>query len=415
MTFSFNTALSGLNAQSKALNVVGNNIANANTVGFRSSSITFADIFASAQGVRLNGAGNALQIGNGVSVGSIHTNFEQGSLKESGSPLHAAIQGNGFFVVKNPDGTSGYTRAGDFTVDNKGYLVASNGGQVQGYPAQGGVVTEGAPPTAVQIPIGQMLAPKVTSQATLRMNLNSSAATDSVFHAPMQVYDSRGTARTLDLVFTKQADGSFQMKGTLDGKDVQVNGGATLGFTFDTDGNLTAPDSLTITPDQSELNGAALPSIDIKLQEKNADGSPGEFNIRSFAGPSTVSATTQDGYSSGELNGARIDQDGLIYGVFSNGQSRVIGQFAIATFNAAEGLERSGGNMFSETIGSGAATIGVPGAGGRGLIAGGYLEQSNVNITNEFVDLIEAQRGFQANSRVITTLNQTLQDLMQIV
>ena len=132
MTFSFNTSLSGLNANSNALNVVGNNIANANTIGFRSSSITFADIFASSHGARLNGAGNSMQIGNGVRTGAIHTNFQQGNLNESGSPLHAAIQGNGFFVVKNADGTCGYTRAGDFTVNNQGFLVASNGGQVQG-------------------------------------------------------------------------------------------------------------------------------------------------------------------------------------------------------------------------------------------------------------------------------------------
>lgn len=421
MTFSFNTALSGLNASSNALNVVGNNIANANTTGFRSSSVTFADIFANRFGARLNGAGNSLQIGNGVRIGAIHTNFEQGNLNESGSPLHAAIQGNGFFVVRNSDGTSSYTRAGDFTVNNQGFLVSSNGGQVQGYQAQNGVIPTGAPLTALQIPIGQTLAPQVTSTGTFRMNLNSNAATGSEFHSTMQVYDSLGTSRTLDMKFTRQADGSFQMTGTIDGHPVQtsVDGGAPsatpVSFTFDSNGNLTSPTSLSIIPDQTQLGGAVLPSIAINLRETNADGTPGAFNITSFASPSAVAVTTQNGYSAGELNGAAVDQNGNIYGIFSNGESRIVGQYALANFNSAEGLGRIGGNMFSETIGSGQATIGAPGSGGRGLIAGGYVEQSNVNITNEFVDLIEAQRGFQANSRVITTLNQTFQDLLQIV
>ena len=415
MTFSFNTSLSGLNANSNALNVIGNNIANANTIGFRSGTITFADIYASSQGVRLNGAGNSLQIGNGVRTGAIHTNFGQGNLGESGSPLHAAIQGNGFFVVRNADGTAGYTRAGDFTVNNQGFMVASNGGQVQGYLAQEGVIPTGAALGAIQIPVGQMLAPRVTSEATIRMNLNANAETGAVFHSPVTVYDSRGTARTLDLTYTKLADGSFDVSGTLDGAAVQVNGGATVNFAFDADGKLTAPTSLTVTPDQAQLDGASLPSIEINLRETNADGSPGTFNITSYSSPSAVSATVQDGYSAGELNGARVDPEGFIYGVFSNGQSRVIGQFALATFTSPEGLGRIGGNMFSETVSSGSATVGAPAGGGRGLIAGGYLEQSNVNIANEFVDLIEAQRGFQSNSRVITTLNQTFQDLLQIV
>lgn len=421
MTFSFNAALSGLNANSAALNVVGNNIANANTIGFRSSSITFLDVFANRYGARLNGAGNSLQIGNGVQTGAIHTNFEQGNLNESGSPLHAAIQGNGFFVVRNADGTSGYTRAGDFTVNNHGDLVSSNGGQVQGYQAVGGVIPTGAALSSLHIPVGQTLAPQATSTGTIRMNLNSSAVTGADFHSTMQVYDSLGTERSLDMTFTRQADGSFLMSGTLDGHPVQTsaNGGpasaAPVSFTFDSSGNLTSPTSLSIIPDQTQLGAAVLPSIALALRETNADGSPGAFNITSYASPSAQAATTQNGYGAGELNGAAVDPDGNIYGIFSNGQSVIVGQYALATFNSSEGLGRMGGNMFMATIGSGQATIGAPGAGGRGQIAGGYLEQSNVNITNEFVDLIEAQRGFQANSRVITSLNQTFQDLLQII
>lgn len=421
MSFSFNASLSGLRANSNALNVTGNNIANANTIGFRSSTITFADVFADRYGARLNGAGNSMQIGSGVQTAAVHTNFSQGNLNESGSPLHAAVQGNGFFVVSNPDGSRGYTRAGDFTVNNRGFLVASNGAQVMGYPAQNGAIPTGASLTALQIPLGRTLTPQATTEASFRMNLNSASETGSVFHMTMNVYDSLGTERSLDLSFTRQADGSFQMTGKLDGQPVQAsaNGGAAssapVSFTFDSHGALTSPTSLSIVPDQTQLGNATLPSIDVKLRETNADGTQGEGLITSYAQKSSFSTTFQDGYSAGELNGAAVDQNGNIFGVFSNGQSRIVGQYALATFSANEALSRQGGSMFSETIASGQATIGEPGAGGRGLIAGGYVEQSNVDITGEFVDLIEAQRGFQANSRVITTLNQTFQDLLQIL
>ena len=422
MSFSFNAALSGLNASSNALNVVGNNIANANTIGFRSGQATFMDVFANHSGARLNGAGNSIQIGDGVQIGAVHTNLAEGNLVESTSPLHAAIQGNGFFIVKNGDGSSAYTRAGDFTVDNKGFLISSTGGQVQGFAAVDGKIPAGATISSLQLPLGKTLAPKVTTEGSLRMNLNSGAATASDFHATMQVYDSLGGQHNLDMTFTKQADGSFKMSAKLDGHDAQADvdgGGAAatpVDFTFDSNGNLTAPaTSLAIVPDQTQLGTATLPSININLFEKNADGTQGDANFTSFAKASAVSTTKQDGYAAGDLNGAAVDQDGNIYGIFSNGQSRIVGQYALASFNSAEGLGRSGGNMMSETTASGQATIGAANTGGRGSIAGGYLEQSNVNITNEFVDLIEAQRGFQANSRVITSLNQTFQDLLQIV
>lgn len=422
MSFTFNAALSGLNAASNALNVVGNNIANANTIGFRGGQITFADVYANRYGARLNGAGNSMQIGTGVHTGAIHTDLSQGNLVESSSPLHAAIQGNGFFIVKNADGTSGYTRAGDFTVDNKGFLVSSNGGHVQGFQGVDGKIPAVAAITSLQIPIGQVLKPKTTTEGKLRMNLDSSAATDSEFHAPMDVYDSLGGKHHLDMKFTKQADGSFLMEATVDDNDAQmdVDGGGPsatpVSFTFDSDGKLLTPaTSLAIVPDQTKLGTATLASIDIKLYELLPDGTNGEPNVTSFAKASAVATTEQDGYAAGDLNGAAVDQDGNIFGIYTNGESRIIGQYALASFNSAEGLGRLGGNMLAETTASGQPTIGTANTGGRGSIAGGYLEQSNVNITDQFVDLIQAQRGFQANSRVITTLNQTFQDLLQIV
>jgi flagellar hook protein FlgE len=421
MAFSFNAALSGLNANSNALSVVGNNIANANTVGFRGSSITFADVFANSYGARLNGAGLSLQIGDGVQTSSIQTNLSQGTLNESSSSLHTAVQGNGFFVVRQRDETLSYTRAGDFVVNNQGFLITPRGDEVQGYAAVNGVITPGSSLTSLRIPIGQTLPPQMTANASMRINLNSDATTGSQFHATIQVYDSRGQTRTMDIQFERLADGSFDATATLDGNPAQLsaNGGASgpapVNFTFDANGNLLTPTQFSVQPDQTQLGGAVLPSIEISLRETNPDGSPGAFNVVSYARPSSNSANNQDGFPPGELSGSSIDPEGVILAIFSNGQTRPIGQYALATFNSSEGLARRGDNLFAETLASNQATIGAPGSGGRGLISGGYLEQSNVNITNEFVKLIEAQRGFQSNSRVITSLNQTFQDLLQII
>ncbi len=421
MPFSFSPSLSGLNAQTNALGVIGNNISNAGTVGFRSNSVTFSDIFASAGGARLNGAGGSLQVGHGVRTAAIHTDFTQGNLNEAGSPLQSAIQGNGFFVVRDNNGSLGYTRAGDFSVNNQGYLVTPTGGQVQGYGAVNGVIPTGAALTSLRLPIGQTLPPNITTNASLRMNLNSAATTGANFNATVHVFDSLGGDHTMNLSFTRQANGSYQMTANLDNNPAQtsVNGGAATSnpvtFTFDSNGNPTAPTSLSIIPDQTQLNGASLPAIRLNLRDTNPDGTPGAALITSFARDSAVSSTIQDGYQAGELNSASIDPNGNIVGTYSNGQTRLIGQYALANFNAPEGLSHSGDNLFAETPTSGQATIGTPNTGGRGSIAGGYLEQSNVNLTNEFVDLIEAQRGFQANSKVITTVNQTFQELLQII
>src|SRR4051794_24432197 len=198
MPFSFSTALSGLRASTEAIGVSGNNIANANTTAFKSGSITFSDIFSDSLGVRLNGAGTPLQVGGGVRTAAIATNFSQGSLIESGS-TSAAIQGAGFFVVKDGSGAMSYTRAGDFSLDNEGYLLTPGGERVQGYAAVNGAIPPGSLITDVKFPVGETLAPRATTSASLRMNLNSADTAGSAFHAPVQVFDSKGVSHTLDM------------------------------------------------------------------------------------------------------------------------------------------------------------------------------------------------------------------------
>jgi flagellar hook protein FlgE len=414
MPFSFSTALSGLRASSNALGVTGNNIANANTTAYKSSSITFADIFTNSLGVRLNGSGAAMQIGSGVTTAAIPTDFSQGSLTESSSSTSASIQGTGFFVARGTGGAQVYTRAGNFAIDDSGFLVAPDGSQILGYAAVGVTIPPGGSLTPIKIPIGEITAPVVTSQLTLKMNLNSADAAGSAFHSPTQVLDSKGGSHALDLTFTKQADGSYQITGTLDGNAATIS---SPNMTFDSNGLLTAPATLSIVPDQTMLNGTTLPSINVNLYKTNPDGTQGAANITNFAAASGVAAIEQDGFVAGSLTGLSMsaDHDGVISAVFSNGQVRPIAQFALAIFNSQDGLSRLGGNAFGETPGSGQPSIGTAGSGGRGSVVGNVLEESNVDLAGEFTDLIVAQRSFQANSKVIQTISQTLQDLIQNV
>jgi flagellar hook protein FlgE len=421
MPFSFSTALSGLRANSDALSVTGNNIANSNTVAFKSGSISFADVFTNSSGVRLNGAGSAVQIGNGVRTAATATNFTQGVLNDSSSATSAAIEGNGFFVVRDASGALAYTRAGDFTLDRDGFLVTPNGQQVQGFPAVDGRVDAGAPLTPMRVPVGETIAPVVTTEAAVRLNLNSADPSGSVFHAPVQVFDTRGVTHTLDLTFTKQPDGSYLLAATLDGAAAQIaaDGGAPAGapipVTFDANGQLTAPASISVVPDQTLLGGASLPSINVPVRQTNTDGTPGSPNFTNFASTSAATATSQDGFPAGTLTAVTLatERNGTLLAVFSNGQMRPFGQLALATFNSQDGLRHAGNNLYAETSGSGQPSIGAAGSGGRGEVVGSALEQSNVDIASEFTDLIVAQRGFQANSRVISTISQTLQELMQ--
>lgn len=410
-SFSFSTALSGLRAQSSALGVIGNNIANSNTTAFKSGSMSFSDQFYDSLGLRFNAAGNPVQVGTGVGIAGVSTDYSQGTLKPSTSPVHMGIQGNGFFVVKDTQGVQNYTRAGDFSLSREGYLVTPNGFQVQGYNATNGVVPDNAPLEALKIPIGQTLEPNMTTEVTQKFNLNSADPVGTEFTASVVVYDSLGASHTLNLVYTKTSDLNYSVAGDLDGTPVTSVTPAAL--TFDSDGNLTAPAApggLDVVPDASTLNGATLPNIAVNLYE--ADGTA---NVSNYAAESGVSSSNQDGYSAGTIAGLSVDPTGIVIAVFNNGQTRPAGQVALAVFNSEDGLSRQGGNQLGETISSGAASIGRPGTGGRGGVVGGALEESNVDLATEFTNLIVAQRGFQANSRVVTTLNQTLQDLLQII
>jgi flagellar hook protein FlgE len=407
MGATFSTPLSGLRASSTALAITGNNIANSNTTGFKRDSVNFADIFV---GTSLrNNAGFPVQVGNGVLVSGTTTDFSQAGLRETGVSSNIAIQGEGYFVVREGE-LQRFTRAGDFVFDRSGFLVTRSGQRVQGFAAVNGEVPPGTPVSDLQVPVGTTVQPQATTAATVRANLDSRLPNGATFTSPVQVFDSLGNQRTLNLVFTKTADQTYSLAANVDGTPVANLSDAQV--TFDANGQIVAPATLNVTPDPAGLNGATLGPIALDLVQP---GPPPVSNITNFSAPSGVSLTSQNGFGSGTLASVVTDRDGSVRGVFSNGQSRLIGQVGLARFASQDGLEKIGGNLFAATAASGEPAIGAPTAGGRGLVVSGMLEESNVDLATEFTSLIVAQRSFQANSRVITTINQTLQDIIQVI
>lgn len=411
------TAVTGLQAHQRRLDVIANNIANVNTVGFRSSRVLFQDMFSQllrggSAPVGNFGGSNPQQVGLGVKIGSIDINFQQGSLLFTGVSSDLAIQGNGFFVLSDGQKTA-YTRDGSFDLNANGYLIDSaTGMRVQGYLAdeQGNIDTN-QPPRDIVIPIGSAGIVKPTTLVSLIGNLDADAPvspTPTSVTRTIEVYDSLGTPRLVTITFTKQAtpanqwlweasyDGNVVGNGTL---DFDVNGALPPG----TQGTVTIPANLMNT------NGSQPSDLTFQLdfseitQLATADSVGSDVTIRS-----------QDGFPRGVLQSFNIGANGEIIGVFSNGLTRVFAQVALATFSNVGGLVRDGNNMFLETPASGSAQIGPPRTGGRGIVSGGVLESSNVDLGNEFSSLIITQRGFQANARTITAADTLLQETVNL-
>jgi flagellar hook protein FlgE len=408
---SFSTSLSGLNANSLALSVIANNLANLNTIAYKGMTPNFRDLF--YQQVGSSGSGNPVQVGVGTVIGSISTLFTQGSIESSGVPTDVAIQGDGFFQVEK-EGLILYTRAGNFSVDADGFLVNEDGGRVLGLPAVNGVISLDQTPGALAIAGGQISPPKPTENVQLAMNLDASTAVGSTFSTAVAVNDALGASHVLNYNFTKTAANSWDYEITIPAAEVGATGSPVVidsgALTFDGAGQLTAPAAdvtgITIT---GFADGANPLTFTWKLF--NAAGQP---TITQVAGPSATSTTWQDGYASGTLLNFVISGDGTIQGIFSNGQTLPLGQIVLATFPNAQGLLRAGANAYLASLSSGLPNAGVPGTGGRGTLAGGALERSNVDISREFAQLILAQRGFQANARVVTTLDEVTQEAINL-
>src|SRR6266568_1265733 len=406
---SLSSGTTGLASSSAELAVIGDNIANANTVGFKAERADFEDTL--AQSV-IGGAG---QIGLGSRLQAVQKIITQGALTNTGVATDLALQGNGLFEVSGTtgDGRTGtyVTRAGQFTVDRTGLLVNLDGLRVQGYPADAaGNVT-----TALgDLQVGNASsAPLPTSQVTLKANLQADApivaawdpanpATTSNFSTSITAYDSLGASHQVQVFFRHAAAGSWEWHAMDSG--AQVGNGL---LAFDTSGNLTANPGATVT---FTPPGAAALTFGIDM----GDPASGDVGITQFAAASATTFVGQDGYSSGQISSIQIDKQGIVNGVFTNGQTRALGQVGVARLAAPDQLERVGGNLYSVTRASGEAVMGAAGDGGRAFISSGTLEQSNVDIADQFVRMIAAQRAFEANSKTITTSDQLLSELIQM-
>jgi flagellar hook protein FlgE len=410
---SFSVPLSGLDASSQALTLIANNLANLNTPGYKASSSDFTTLF--SQSLGNSGDGDPIQVGTGTQVGSVSINFTDGAVNNTGIDSNAAIQGSGFFVI-NDNGQQLYTRAGDFTVASDGFLQTSSGARVMGYPAVNGVVNPNAAVGPLQVGNGVSSPAQATGNLSVGLNLDSTAAVGTTFSDPIQVYDSLGGNHTLTATFTKTGTNAWSYNVTMPGADTGSPTPTSLGtgtLNFDTTGQLIpagspppVPPSQDVTLTSAALTDGASP---LSMTWHLFDDQGNSLLTQTAAASAPLSAH-QDGTAVGNLLGFTIGSDGIINGSFSNGESRTLGQIALATFANPQGIKAVGGNAFSDSAASGLATIGVPGTGSRGSLQGGAVEQSNVDIASEFANLIQAQRGYEASAHAVTTFDQITQD-----
>ena len=405
----FSIALTGLQADSVALNTIGNNLANLNTTAFKKQTTTFEDLF--YQNIGSSGAGDALQVGLGTKVSGTATSFGQGSLSTTTSSTDMALSGNGFFVVKS-GGVQSLTRAGDFQLDQSGNLESQSGESVLGYGLTNGVPNLGAGLTALNIPVNGTLPATATSNVGLTTTLDASAATGTSFSSPVTVYDSLGTSHAASVTYTKTSASTWDYSVTLPSADATgtpVNNTGTL--TFDASGKLVSP--------AANVAGVTFPGMVDGAKDLtfnfNLYNAAGGATTTQTAGSSNTSATTQDGFAAGSYQGFSVDDGGIVSATFSNGQTTQVGQVAVATVANQDGLARSGGNDYTVTQASGAASVGVAGVNGRATIEDSALEESNVDISTEFSDLIVAQRAFEANSKTVTTFDTVVQDAIGMI
>jgi flagellar hook protein FlgE len=421
---SFNTALSGLRAANQDLSVTGNNIANASTTGFKESRTEFGDVYANS----ILGTGSRTP-GSGVLVNAIAQQFSQGNINITNNSLDLAINGNGFFVLKG-QGSQTYTRAGAFQLDSAGYIVTANGDRLQGYQADAsGIILSGAP-RDMQIQTAN-INPNATGKVSLNLQLDSTATPPGVatfsttdpnsytWSTAATIYDSLGNSHLLTTYYVKTntvpAGGGAQwdVYSDLDGGNAPHALGS---LTFNTLGALTGSVAVPVPP------APGVPSTATALADTwgvGALANPLNFVVdyatsTQYGTGSTVNALNQDGYTSGRLAGVNIDDSGTVFARYSNGQALTLGQVVLANFANPQGLAPVGNTAWAESFDSGQPVIGEPGTGSRGTLQAGALEDSNVDISAQLVNLILAQRNYQANAKTIETENAVTQTIINL-
>lgn len=410
---SFQTGLSGLNSTSRSLDVIGNNIANANTVGNKSSRAEFAALISSNMG-------SGGSPGTGVSVSTLSQNFAQGNVIVTGNDLDIAVNGAGFFQVTNTDGTTGYTRDGQFKLDKLGSIVTDTGAKVMGFPTDIKGNSTSTTIQALTLPTGAPIAAKQTTSIAVELNLDAraqltagnSTATPpiaaiprSTFATSINIFDSQGVAIPVNLYFEHLPSTITPDVDNWDVYDVATGGAALLTMTFDASGNLVSPAAGTTTTLTIATPSTTTPDISAELDLSK---------VTQFGNSFAVTNLTQDGYISGVIVGVKVGTDGNISARYSNGQTQVAGKISLAEFRNPQGLSPAGGNTWVETFESGAPLTGAPGTGKFGALASGSLEESNVDLTSELVNMMTAQRAYQANAQTIKTQDQIMTTLVNL-
>src|SRR3989441_444264 len=416
---SFSAGLSGLNANGTALSVIGNNLSNINTIGFKTSQVSFGDLVSQNVG---STSANPTQVGLGVGTGSISPVFSQGAIENTREATNVAIQGNGFFVARNAAGNA-YTRAGNFSLDSDGGLVTPDGFRVQGYtavnPATGRIITDGTM-TDLIVPPGVLRSPTATSQIRTASNLDARAVTGDTYTTDVQIYDSLGATHVATITYTRRpANGTWDYDITVPGAEI-TGGVAGTPFNVAT-GTLVFNASGVLTT----VNGAAPADVIINTPTWNNGATTSQWrwdlvdanNVASLTGYASTSATSsksQNGSAAARIESISINASGEIVATFGAGQTIAVGQLALANFNNPKGLVKLGSNKYGESQAAGIANVGAAGTGGRGSLIGSALEQSNVDIAQEFTQMILAQRGYQANSKTITVSDELLQETLNL-
>lgn len=416
MLTSFSTALSALDAHSTAIDVVGNNLANLNTPGFKTSVVSFHDLVTQSLGAGLG----ETQVGFGVGRPITIRQFSQGAIQSSSGPLDAAIQGDGFFVVKGAANETMYTRGGNLQVDQQGNLTTATGEKIQGWTTKtaAGTIDTNAPIGDIVVPVGTLKPPKVTTTASLDMNLNAAGdpadPATGTFSRTLEVYDSLGNSHMLTFTFNKDATTGNLWHYSITVPDADLNSAftpVTGDLTFDASGKLTSPAATDPMP-QIAITGLKDGAADMNITWNLYDGATPR--ITQFSQPSAVSANAQDGAPPANLIRVGLGDGGKILAGYSDGEQEVVGQVAMALVRNPESLIAVGNNNYALSARSALPAVGLPNTGGRGNILGGAVEASTVDIAKEFTNLIVLQRGYQANARVVTTVDELSQETINL-
>lgn len=413
MFTSFSTALSALGAHTTAVDVVGNNLANLNTPGYKSSAVVFSDLVTQSLGAGLG----ETQVGFGVARPVTIRQFSQGAIQASSGPLDVAIQGDGFLIVRDPaNGSVLYTRGGNLQVNKQGELVTANGFQVQGWNESRGVLDTTQPPAGVTVPVGSLRAPEPTETFSFDLNLDAGATAGpppTTFSTSIEVYDALGGSHIVSVNFEKTATaGEWAYSISIPDADVTSPIAPVTGtITFDGSGQLTSP-TVTDAAPLLQITGLANGAADMNVEWHLFNGASPRLTM--YSQPSAVAANAQDGFAAAQLIRVGIGDGGRILAQYSNGQQVAVGQLAMSSIRNPESLIAVGNNNYQLSARSALPAVGLPGTGGRGQIMGGAVEFSTVDIAREFTNLIVLQRGYQANARVVTAVDEISQETINL-